>query len=329
MSSHRFRALGAAAALALAVPVVTASSAHAVSNPLIKRAWTHLAPATAPSARQMSVMAYDAVHGETVLFGGQSGPATFHDDTWVWNGATWTQRTPAHQPSARSGAVMAYDTVRKQVVLFGGYGYGPSATQEAFADTWTWDGTDWTEQHPLTSPSPRAYAAGSYDSAHGQIVVFGGRDVGHGATSDLSDTWTWTGVTWLARVASGPPAGINAIMSDAPTVGGTLMHGNAFGQTWAWNGATWTAVTTTTGPGYAGYLGFDPVSADLVAGGGGALGSGTWAFDGTDWREETPTTRAPDLYLPASAYDLGNRRLVVFGGADSTALSDATWTYGF
>jgi hypothetical protein len=328
-STRCLRTLVAAGALALVAPVVTAPDANAVENPLIKRAWTHLAPATSPPVRQLHVMAYDAVHRETVLFGGQSGPGTFHDDTWVWNGTTWTQRFPAHRPTARSGAVMAYDTIRQQVVLFGGHGYGPSDTQEAFSDTWTWDGTDWTEQHPLTSPAPRAFAAGAYDSVHGQIVLFGGQDVGHFPSGGYySDTWTWTGVTWLNRVASGPGPGINAIMSDAPTVGGTLMHGNAYGETWAWNGVAWTSVTTS-GPGPAGYIGFDPVSADVVRGGAGTPGSGTLAFDGVAWRAETPTVRAPDLYSTAGAYDTGNRRLVVFGGYDGAGLADATWTYGF
>jgi hypothetical protein len=41
---------------------------------------------------------------------------------------------------------MAYDAARSQIVLFGGY----SLEDGEVGDTWTWDGTDWT-QHPAGS----------------------------------------------------------------------------------------------------------------------------------------------------------------------------------
>jgi hypothetical protein len=53
-------------------------------------------------------------------------------------------------------------------VLFGGYG------NRAFSDTWTWDGTTWTQQHPATSPPARGQAAMACDAATGTAVLFGG-----------------------------------------------------------------------------------------------------------------------------------------------------------
>ena len=44
---------------------------------------------------------------------------------------------------------MAYDPVTGQLVLFGGYRVGGDID---FNDTWTYDGTTWTEQSPATSP---------------------------------------------------------------------------------------------------------------------------------------------------------------------------------
>ena len=41
---------------------------------------------------------------------------------------------------------MAYDPGTGQLVLFGG---------DDFADTWTWNGSDWTELTPSTSPLAR------------------------------------------------------------------------------------------------------------------------------------------------------------------------------
>ncbi len=45
---------------------------------------------------------------------------------------------------------MTYDAARGQVVLFGGY-----RSAHDFGDTWTWDGTDWTQLSPVHSPSAR------------------------------------------------------------------------------------------------------------------------------------------------------------------------------
>ena len=42
---------------------------------------------------------------------------------------------------------MAYDAADGTVVLFGGQGRSGS-----LGDTWTWDGSAWTQAHPSTSP---------------------------------------------------------------------------------------------------------------------------------------------------------------------------------
>ena len=47
------------------------------------------------------------------------------------------------------------------------------------ADTWTWNGTTWTQQthqSPGTGPESRYVASMAFDSATGQLVLFGGAD---------------------------------------------------------------------------------------------------------------------------------------------------------
>jgi hypothetical protein len=51
--------------------------------------------------------------------------------------------------------------------------------------------SNWTEQHPQTSPPARLNHAMAYDSAHGQVVLFGGQAYLNGAV--LNDTWAWDG----------------------------------------------------------------------------------------------------------------------------------------
>src|SRR5580704_17181410 len=83
----------------------------------------------------------------------------------------WTQKSPAASPPVREGHAMAYDSAHGQVVLFG----GDTGTVNAFLnDTWVWDGTTWTQKSPQNSPPARYQHAMAYDSAHGQVVLFGG-----------------------------------------------------------------------------------------------------------------------------------------------------------
>jgi hypothetical protein len=80
---------------------------------------------------------------------------------------------------------MAYDAATGTAVLFSGQtGYA----QREHPDTWTWDGTTWTQQHPATHPTARNSAAMAYDAATGTAILFGGINV---RIDVFHDTWTW------------------------------------------------------------------------------------------------------------------------------------------
>jgi hypothetical protein len=83
---------------------------------------------------------------------------------------------------------MAYDATRAEVVMFGGF------DGSMYNDTWTWDGTTWTEEHPGTKPAGRAYQGMTYDATRGNVVLFGGWDLNN--SNVFGDTWTWNGTTW-------------------------------------------------------------------------------------------------------------------------------------
>jgi hypothetical protein len=166
--------------------------------------WTERFPAHSPSPRQDMGMASDAARGEVVLFGGYNDLG-FLRSTWTWDGTDWTHRTPAHSPPSRYLPGMAYDAARSEVVLFGGEASNGNAL--FLADTWTWNGTDWTKRSPAHSPFQRLDVGMAYD-AHGQVVLFGGS-----CSDPCADTWTWDGTDWTQRPAgtisvfrrSGPP----------------------------------------------------------------------------------------------------------------------------
>ena len=64
----------------------------------------------------------------------------------------WTQKQDIG-PMARTGPGMAFDISRGRAVLFGGTSYG-----QFLADTWEWDGNEWTQMAD-TGPTARQLLA--------------------------------------------------------------------------------------------------------------------------------------------------------------------------
>lgn len=145
-------------------------------------------------------MAYDQATGDIVLFGcvGDFASGGFADDTWLFNGTTWIEVASPTSPPARQLASMAYDSTTQSIVLFGGEDppSGHSASPKIFewiADTWSFDGSAWTQLSPSSSPPGRWGASMVYDPAVDQLVLVGGF-LGSGA--NVADTWPWDGQTW-------------------------------------------------------------------------------------------------------------------------------------
>src|SRR5262249_46358238 len=138
------------------------------------------------------------------------------------NGTEWLQRT-IPGPSPRYGHVMAFDSARGVTVLFGG-----ENSYHYLADTWEWNGTNWTQRTPLAGPSQRVWSALAYDSARGVAVLFGGFYSSGGVYGNVwwNDTWAWNGTTWTQdSPATSPPAMSSYAMAyDAPR-GATVLFG--------------------------------------------------------------------------------------------------------
>jgi hypothetical protein len=219
--------------------------------------WTQLSPITSPPFRWQSSMAYDPTNGQLVLFGGRSGSGNPLADTWTFDGTTWTQQSPTVSPPARSMASMAYDPSTSQVVLFGGIISTDNNTGfSIFGDTWTYDGTTWTEQSPSTNPANRYGASMAYDPALGEMMLFGG---GNNTTAlggrSLGGTWTYEDSAWTQQSPStSPPARNTAQMAyDEATSqmileGGFTDAGGEANDTWAYPGSSQAIAFTSTAP---------------------------------------------------------------------------------
>jgi hypothetical protein len=195
--------------------------------------WTQKIPATSPSIRASPAMVFDVANNQVVLFGGAPFGVAL-SDTWIWDGTTWTQKLPAVTPPARFGHAMVYDSARSQVLMFGGtYDYSGSY----WNDTWVWDGSNWIEKSPSTSPTPRYYHGMAYDAVSAQVVVFGG----YMPVSGLwDDTWTWSGSNWTQTLPSSSPSArcCHTMVFDVPNnqllLFGGSSYSTTFGDTWVW-----------------------------------------------------------------------------------------------
>ena len=210
------------------------------------KTWTQAAT-TGPAARSGAAITYDQTNGNIVLFGGQNGQ-TYYQDTWIWNGTAWTQKSPATVPPYRANAGMTFSPLNSSVVMFGGYQINTAYSQN---DLWSWNGTNWTNITPGTSPPVRFSSAFAYDAATNTIVLYGGESIVYNGisflVSYLSDTWTYNGSTWTQQSpATVPPARYGAGTAYNPGTGTVIMFGgangaNIFGDTYGWTGTNWIA----------------------------------------------------------------------------------------
>jgi hypothetical protein len=252
----------------------------------------------------------------------------------------WTQLSPSTSPPARDSSAVAYDEATGQAVLFGGHSAQNGGV--SFGDTWTWDGSQWTQQSPPISPPRRQDAGAAYDSSSGQVVMFGGYENGF-----LADTWVWNGQTWTQQhPAVSPPARDYMAMAYDPTLNGVVMFGGLtpsgpIGDAWLWAGGTWTPLNPVSSPQarYGASMVYDSVAQSLVMFGGLAPGDGalndTWSFNGVAWTPINSATSPSRRSAQQMVFDTHLGASVLFGGAltqssaffgDTWQLSQGSWT---
>lgn len=283
-----------------------------------------------PPSRGSAHLVYDGQSGGLLLFGGSgTGPVLGIDDTWTWNGSTWTQQHPVHSPPPRDNGAIAYDAATHQVVLFGGV--SDEGNTPIIGDTWIWNGSDWIQQHPATSPPARDFASMAYDAATGQLILFGGGEGGkrlpNQAPPPLNDTWTWNGANWMQlHPANVPGARSQAGMVYDAAVQSVILFGGLdargpteLNDTWAWNGSNWLQLQPKSQPplsivipGDTLYLdeptmAYDAATHQIVL---ALMGSSQnthttrqvdWVWDGTTWSPLQGAT--PDGEYGILAYD--------------------------
>ena len=210
----------------------------------------------------------------------------------------------------------------------------------------------WTEKNSPNHPLAGYYSSMVYDSAHSEIVLFGG------TFSDFTpsnETWTWNGSTWTKQTpANSPPARVGFAMAYDATRGQVVIFGGVgvrgapgadangfFTDTWVWDGTDWTQKANGPGPLLHVPMVYDAARQEVVLY-GGSVGSpnplgDTWVWNGTTWTQKFPATSPGPRASHRLAYDAGRGRVVMFGGsgsgdqpiADTWEWDGTTWTQKF
>ncbi|MCB9883702.1 MAG: hypothetical protein H6834_18075, partial [Planctomycetes bacterium] len=245
------------------------------------REWVQRLPTQSPEARSHHAMAYHGSSGSAFLFGGRSANGAPLDDTWTWSSGVWTRKRPALQPPARAEHALCWDRARDVLVVYGGVDAAGMARDDTWtwngtdwsqvttnagpigngltmtfdeargtcllfagstAETWGFDGVQWTQRMPASSPSARTGQSMAYDSTRHVVVLTGGEST----TGVLDDAWEWDGTNWTPRVSAfRPTARTNAAIAYDAARGSMLLFGGrdpinarSAADTWSFDGQT-------------------------------------------------------------------------------------------
>ncbi len=244
-------------------------------------------------------------------------------------------RIATEGPPSRASAAMCYDSDRHVTVLFGGstgpLSGGYPGAGGFLGDTWEFDGTNWTQRLPATSPVGRYQANMVYDSHRHRTVLFGGqRYDGTYGVRFSPETWEWDGTDWKQIVTAHLPPWREWLYAYAACYDSArkemLLFGILSDPLWAYDGTDWSVRNPGgTGPGYtvSSLLAFDSNRgvAVLTGGTGGSLSHypvlALWEWDGKAWQERAQSGQEPWLYVSGNVltYDTFRQECVLFGQA--------------
>ena len=207
-------------------------------------------------------------------------------------------------------------------------------------DTWEWTKAPayvWTNVTPASSPVARDDHAMTYDAAHSDAILFGGRDANG---TPLGDTWLWTGTAWVnVTAAGGPSPRFGAAMTYDVARGVVVLVGGDDGtkklnDVWEWDGAAqrWHQVVpigmSPPARSYAALSSFDASNPGvaLFGGLGAAQLNDTWIWNGKRWTQASVAGAAPSARQHAEmVYDAVAHRMVLYGGLDARRINSDQW----
>jgi PKD repeat protein len=313
--------------------------------------WVQVIPtnnSSTPGDRTQPSFAYDPLLGQVVMYGGYNGNGnTALSDTWTFSGGVWTEITSTlnRSPPARWGGQMVWDPVDQLLVMFGG------RSLTAFMnDTWTFNGTAWTNVTTSVAPQPRAHYTMAYDPVDRYILLSGG-DVENILTSSWSlynDTWSWSNGTWT-NISSGvngsiaprvyAPSAYDPWNGSVVIVGGVPAEGCVVGSpvTTYRSNVAWSFPSFVGPPNVSqGMMVYDPLgpflftfAGELTQAAGCPQTNDTWVRTNGTWVNISASAGLPPAarYLSGMTYDAHDQEILLFGGNSIYGYMSDTWVY--
>jgi hypothetical protein len=254
------------------------------------------------------------------IFGGSLGNNTAFtaNDLWAFDpvAGTMTQVIAdgaAGSPSHRSRSAIAWNPTNSKLTVFGGDTRGGptgTGTSTLLADTWEYDPATntWANVTPVTSPSPRRWAAMAHDPVTGGLVLFGGETNTTVPLTYSNETWLWSGGTWvqLSPAAVPPARSLHSMVTRNDSFQDVVLTGGSnntvaapdqvrFLDVWRWTGSNWALLS----------------DCDVLSNPTGA---------GATWPAASIGNQA--------VYDPLRKRIVVQGGNGNTVAANAAYVYG-
>ena len=224
-------------------------------------------------------------------------------------------------PSRRALTEMVYDSRRQVCVLYGGMG-----ETEALADTWEWNGVEWTDRTASLGdcPGPRWGYALYYDETRGKVVLFAGKN---NSSTRFNDVWEYDGTDWTQRndVEGDPVYGFpdpNFGMGFCYDTGrqvGVFYGGDRWNddfldrEHWEYDGSVWKR--RPDGPDARRYLSmaYHAFLGQMIRYGGYPESNRTYYYSGTAWSDSGQGLDR-NYYSQTMVYDSFAREAVLFSG---------------
>ncbi len=253
------------------------------------RAWRQSAAPGDPGRLEVHLSTFDPLQNRTVVaFGYDHGPDLCSNRTWVYDSVAerWEEVFGPSQQT-RCEPAGAYSARHGGTIMFGGSRLG--GAYQLLGGTWMLTASGWQALQTTGEPDLRSYHAMTYDSARGEVVLYGGHDAG---VTFLDRTWVLRGTEWVQLPVLGPGPRYLPFLAFDPKRGVSVLGaGNNLNapddeRTWLFDGTSWTSVQTTYSPDMnrfgAGSV-WDPDHDVVLLAGGGTISLGwyhndLWAF---------------------------------------------------
>jgi len=140
--------------------------------------------------------------GMPILFGTNLNVNPNLNETWAFDGTAWSLisswdiNSVGHGPNGFRLHPPMGEASGGNLVLFSGGGPNPGGPWNA--DTWLFDGSNWSQQNPTTSPPARVEANMAFDPVRGRTVLTSGNSTSGPNPTFTNDTWAWSGGNWTA-----------------------------------------------------------------------------------------------------------------------------------